>query len=108
MVISVLNERLVMAVKVFIEINSISEIISRFAQSWLLVYSLASRCLLLKKFFLMVLGFELRASCLLCRHCITRAVPPFLFIVTYFWIGSCTLPRVSLDHDLPIFIWPPA
>jgi hypothetical protein len=36
-------------------------------------------------FFLALLGFELRASFLLGRHCITWVTPPALFWVGYFW-----------------------
>jgi hypothetical protein len=45
--------------------------------------------------FLAVLGFELRALCLLSSHCTTRVVLPALYMLVIFKIGSCSQASVA-------------
>jgi hypothetical protein len=52
-----------------------------------------STLILIMDFFLMVLGFELRVLCLLSRCCITWAMAPVFFNLTYFaYRGSYLCP----------------
>jgi hypothetical protein len=47
---------------------------------------------------------DLRASQLLSRRSTTLAMPPALFVLVTFWIGSCVHAQASLDRDPLIYI----
>jgi hypothetical protein len=60
-----------------------------------------------KQFFLIVLGIQLRASCLLGECSTTWVMPPVLLLFVclfFFQIRSCTFVCSVLNHDSPISV----
>jgi hypothetical protein len=72
-------------------------------------YLLRNKCVLSLNFFLIVLGFKLRASCLLGRDYTTwgttqhPSTPSFKCMSEILEIGSCSLVKLALNCDPPDF-----
>jgi hypothetical protein len=56
-------------------------------------------------FFLVIMGFELMSSCLLGKNSTTRTMPPALFLLVIFQIGSHCKPRLVWTTIL-LFVLP--
>jgi hypothetical protein len=57
-------------------------------------------------FFLVVLGFELKTLCLLGRHFTTRAMPPTLFALVIFQIGSLLFAGIWSQTTILLHLTP--
>jgi hypothetical protein len=53
--------------------------------------------------FFEILGFEFRALSLMCRHSATGVTLPALFALVILEMGSCSLPGLASNSDLPSY-----